>query len=360
MRNRLPLFLVKVFYYEYWPFWLFFLPLVPYWLYLAIKCRSLTFFTAANPGIKHGGVFGESKMDILDQLNPKFLPKATLIKRGENWTAVIQMMEKLNLNFPIILKPNIGERGADVAKINNQQGLVDYVRSANYDFIIQEFVGFPIELGVLYYRYPNTGQTGISSIVQKEFLQIEGDGRSTLKALVFKNERAKLQWDNIKLKFGERLQDVLPKGEKLELEPIGNHCKGTKFLSGMDLIDNDLVKVFDEVAADSDDFYYGRFDLKVSSVEDLRKGENIRVMEFNGVTSEPGHIYDPKLNLLVAYRDVIRGLNIMAEISRQNMKSGVAVTPAMELLREIKTHFGRKRQPANTEAKLKAKTVLAK
>uniref|UniRef100_UPI004047C9FA hypothetical protein n=1 Tax=Roseivirga sp. TaxID=1964215 RepID=UPI004047C9FA len=56
-KRKVPLFFVKWLNYEYWPFWLFFLPLVPYWIYLAIRAKSFTYFTAANPGIEHGGVF---------------------------------------------------------------------------------------------------------------------------------------------------------------------------------------------------------------------------------------------------------------------------------------------------------------
>lgn len=358
MRNRLPLFWLKVFYYEYWPFWIFFLPLVPYWLLLAVRCRSLTFFTAANPGIKHGGVFGESKMDILNQLNPEFLPKTAFIPKEAGWLKVKSVMNELSLDFPIILKPNVGERGSDVAKIDDEQALISYVNHSDFDLIIQEFVSFPVELGVLYYRIPNSGKTGITSIVMKEFLHLVGDGKRTVKELIFKNERAKLQWQTLKVKFANKLGLVLPAGEKLELEPIGNHCKGTKFLSGMDLINDKLVSVFDRIAANSTDFYYGRFDLKVKSLEDLQQGENIRVLEFNGVTSEPGHIYDPKLNLFIAYRDVIKGLNIMAKISHQNMKRGIRVTPVATLFTEVVSHFGRKKEESATAPKVK--TALAK
>ena len=70
-----PLWFIKLFKYEDWTWWMFFLPLVPYWLYLAIRNRSLTYFTTANPCIPDGGVFGESKMDILNLIQNICLPR---------------------------------------------------------------------------------------------------------------------------------------------------------------------------------------------------------------------------------------------------------------------------------------------
>src|SRR5205807_168614 len=59
---------------EFWPPWLAYVPVVPYILYLGIKHRCLTLFTAANPGITSGGFAGESKSRIMAQLTrvPEF------------------------------------------------------------------------------------------------------------------------------------------------------------------------------------------------------------------------------------------------------------------------------------------------
>src|SRR5438067_9655505 len=54
---------------EFWPPWIAYIPLLPYFLYLGLKYRSLTLFTAANPGIPSGGFVGESKCRILANLS---------------------------------------------------------------------------------------------------------------------------------------------------------------------------------------------------------------------------------------------------------------------------------------------------
>lgn len=358
MRHRLPLFLVKIIYYEYWPYWLFFLPLVPYWIYLSVKAKSLTYFTAANPGIIHGGVFGESKIDILKKIEPKYHPATLFFKVSATLPEVISRIQQASLNFPMIIKPDVGERGAEVEKIESETELAHYFERNNQEFIIQEFVDFDIELGVLYYKLPITGSSGIISIVQKEFLGVTGNGISTIREILKGNERAKLQMATLEEKHGAHLNDILPKGAYENLQPIGNHCLGTKFLSGQHLINSELVSVFDEISHGIEGFNFGRFDLKVSSIEDLYAGKNIKVMELNGVTSEPGHIFDPKFNLLRAYKDTMISMKASCLVSIENIKEGAKVTPFWTMVRLLRSHFSVKAEEQNLEGRVK--TMMAK
>lgn len=353
MRNRLPLFLVKLFYYEYWPFWLFFMPLVPWWIFLSIRARCFTYFTAANPGIPHSGVFGESKSDILGKIDKSYLPITLAFQKSDGFSKVKGEMDMANLNFPIVAKPDVGERGSAVEKLDDEESLKHYLLKNDQNFIIQEFVVYDLELGVLYYRLPDGSKSGITSIVRKEFLGATGDGKHTIRELLSKSERARLQMADLENRFGDYLETVLEDGEYVNLQPIGNHCLGTKFLSGQELINDQLVSVFDKVAAEIDGFYHGRFDLKVSSVDDLMEGKNIKVLELNGVTSEPGHIYDPKFNLLRAYKDTMSNMYVTCTISIQNMKRGVKATPFMEMFRIIRGHFSEQEPETKMEGAVK-------
>ena len=89
------------------------------------------------------------------------------------------------------------------------------------------------------------------------------------------------------------------------------------------LINEKLNEVFDKICIPINGFYYGRFDLKVKGIEDLYRGENIRIMELNGASSEPGHIYDPSLTLFKAYKDLLSHWKRLADISKGNMKLGL-------------------------------------
>ena len=53
---------------EFWPARLFYLPVAAYYCWLALRYRSFTLPSAANPGMPTGGFVGESKYAIIDVL----------------------------------------------------------------------------------------------------------------------------------------------------------------------------------------------------------------------------------------------------------------------------------------------------
>jgi len=325
------------------------MPLVPYYLFLAAKHRSWSFFTLANTGIPHGGVFGESKADISSKIDSRYQPRSAYFQTQTNLNEVLNEMVTNGISFPIVAKPNVGERGSMVEKIADQQALKNYLSKNENDLIIQEFIEYPIELGVLYYRTPLTGNSGITSIVQKEFLSVVGDGKSTLKQLIDQHDRARMYVDVLETNWLGQFDSFPQKGEKVNLQPIGNHCLGTKFLDANYLITDALVKVFDDIAKDIEGFSYGRFDLKVKDIESFQKGEYILIMELNGVTSEPGHIYDPKHSLFKAYKDTIKSLKRLSEVCRENKLLGYKETKPKELAQLILGHFANKEESKKEE-----------
>ncbi len=319
---RVPLFIAKFSRYEYWPWWLFYLPVLPYWLYLAIKNKSLAYFTVANPGIELGGFYGESKTEILDLIDKQYLPKSVYVDNSIDFGSILDQMKVVGLSYPVIAKPDVGERGNQVTLIHNQQELILYNLRSNSKYIIQEYIVYTIELGVLYSRMPNSQKGKVSSVTLKEFLSVIGDGKSTIKELMQKSLRARFQIERLSAEFGDKMNIVLKEGEVKLLEPIGNHCRGTKFIDNNYLINEKLNEVFDKICLPIKGFYYGRFDLKVKSIEDLYLGKNIRIMELNGASSEPGHIYDPTSTLLKAYNDLLYHWKLLSDVSRGNMKLG--------------------------------------
>lgn len=337
---KLPLWLIKLTNFEYWTWWMFYVPLLPYWLFQAVRTRSLTFFTNANSNIEYGGFFGESKMDILRQIPATYLPKTIFINKQTALKTILDQLIEQDLVYPIVCKPNVGERGTQVEKLYSNYDLVQYISNTQEDFIIQEFISYAIELGVLYYRYPDSPTGKVTSVTRKEFLSVVGNGKSTVEQLMQQSTRARFQIEAMRKRLGEMgMNEVIKAGEKRILEPIGNHCRGTKFLDENYLLNSTLDAVFDKIASTIDGFHYGRFDLKVKSIEDLYEGKNIRIMELNGVSSEPGHIYDPKNSLWAAYRDLARHWKIVAHISIQQQRRGIMPVPFSILWKVVKGHF---------------------
>ena len=63
-------------------------------------------------------------------------------------------MQEANIHYPCIAKPDFGRTGRDVKKIHNQEDLEDYCKYMHENIVIQEFIDYPLEYGVFWYRMP--------------------------------------------------------------------------------------------------------------------------------------------------------------------------------------------------------------
>lgn len=314
--------LIKITRFEFWPYWIFYIPTVPYFIYLMLKAKSATFFTNVNPGIYLSGIVGESKEAILKHLPAQYQVKSLFVKKGENTEEQILQAIKTHFTYPLIIKPDVGERGNGVEKIYNEQQLPNSIKTYAIDFIIQEFIDYPYEFGVMYYSIPGTNEYAISSVVEKGFLSVTGDGRHSIKELLAQNYRAVFVWDYLEEHLKDTWENIPKEGEIIYPQPIGNHCKGTTFLNANAYISQASKELFHSIAKEFKGFHYGRFDVKVKSPKDLETGEHLKIMELNGITSEPAHIYDPKMSLWKAYQSIFHHFSIVCRISIANRKLG--------------------------------------
>ena len=322
-RRRLIGFVKRALQWEFWPAWAAYLPLLPYLLYLAAKHRSLTLFTAANPGMYSGGLVGESKSESLRHLStvPGAVAEFTLIPAG----TAAQAEE-----FPVVLKPDKGERGTGVAIVRSSEDLNEYLRGATGDTILQRYIPGR-EYGVYYVRYPDEAQGRVLYVTEKRFPMVTGDGRSELKDLIFRDPRA-VCMASAYLRVAKRPVDSIPAaGEQVSLVEIGSHCRGAVFLDGSHLITPELDRAIDRVSQTHPGFYLGRYDVRTPSAEALQRGE-FHVIELNGVSSEATHVYDPAVTIREAYRVMGRHWRTAFEIGAVNRARGVSPMSARELL----------------------------
>jgi len=279
---------------EYWPSSLFYVPLLPYAFYLAIKARSFGFFSAVNPGIEGSGNGLESKYKTIQLLPSNYCPITIYVEKRENIQDILLKITENNIAFPLIIKPDIGFRGLLVTKIKDEFELSVYLKKYNsINLIIQEFVDYKNECGIFYHRIPDEKNGKITSITLKKYLTVIGDGNSTLLELIMNNERAKHYSEYISEINKDRLQMIPTLNEEMVLNIIGNHSKGTQFMNGNHLINKELAHFLDNLNAKIEGWYYGRIDLKYNNFEELLRGENLKIIEINGIISEPTHIYDP-------------------------------------------------------------------
>jgi hypothetical protein len=264
----------------------------------------------------------ESKKEIYDLIPNQYIPETLLFKSGTRLEEIKNILKNTTLSFPLIMKPDIGLQGLGVEKIDTWEELKCYSKKANYDFLIQEFIDYPLEIGLFYYRMPIEIEGVISGIVNKDFLIVKGNGKNTIRELIEQNPRFVLQLDTLKSKYGDLLEKILTETEVFNLVPFGNHKRGCKFTDVSHWANEDLTKTFDDICKQIPDFYFGRLDIKFQSREDLEQGKNFSIIELNGAGSEPTHIYDPKHSIFFAWKEIIKHYNILYTISTYNLKKG--------------------------------------
>ncbi len=317
---------------EFWPPWAVYLPLAPYFLYLAIRHRSFTVFTAVNPGIPSSGLVGESKSHILAHLStvPGAVAEFEVIHAGQR--------DYQPHEYPLVLKPDQGERGAGVAIIRTPAEAGAYLQQATGDIIAQRYVP-GVEFGIFWARYPHQQRGRVLSITRKMFPKVTGDGVLSVGELVALDARASSIADVYHASCKRPMEDVPAAGETVPLVEIGSHCRGAIFLDGWRLHTPALEEAIGRISNAHPGFYFGRYDVRADSVEALQAGQ-FKVIELNGVSGEPTHIYDPAVSLVSAYAALVHHWRMAFEIGAMNRDRGARPMTVRELLRLV-LHFRR-------------------
>ena len=324
---------------EYWPSSLFYLPNIPYATYLALRAKNLVFYSATNPAIKHSGNGSESKYSTLELIPSEYKPTSIFIKANNSVEVTLKLLQKSTIYFPFIIKPDIGFRGLLVKKINSENELHSYLQKhQNLNLIIQEFIDFENECGIFYHRIPSEEKGKITSITLKKYLSAIGDGKSTLLQLIQKDERAKKYLDLIIELKQHDLNTVLKTNEETVLNVIGNHSKGTQFINGNHLINAELEDAIDRFMQQVPNWYYGRLDLKYNTWEELLQLKNLKVIELNGIISEPTHIYDAtSMTYWKALKEIRKHWKLIYKIATENhAKNNIKYDSVSEFLKSLK------------------------
>jgi hypothetical protein len=347
----------RVVHYEYWPMWVFYLPLVPYIAWLTFKHRGLTVLTCCNPGIENGGgLVGESKHAIMASLPDGRHRLATVLidagaNPGERAQRVREAMARVPgmSSFPIVIKPDAGQRGFAVRVIRTEDQLEPYFAMMTNAAVVQPFHPGPHECGVLWARRTpeECGNVGfIYSVTRKDFPEITGDGVSTVEELIYAHPRFRRQVDVFLDRFPDLASRVLDTGEVFPLGLAGNHCQGALFRDGADLITPGLTAAVDRLAREfKGGLDFGRFDVRYTSEDALAAGD-FAVIELNGTTSESTNLYDPTKSIFWAYRVLLGQWKLLFELGAKRRDEGARPMPLPALWSSIRAHYGTRRGSA--------------
>jgi membrane protein DedA with SNARE-associated domain len=337
--NRAPLWVRRWAHWEFWPAWLFYIPVAIHYVWLAVRYRGFNVPTSANPGIVTGGFIGESKYEILQQLQQTaadFVADAYLIE-GLTTTDRLLSLHRLcrehKIRLPFILKPDVGQRGNGVRLIRSMRAALEYLERVSAPVIVQRYIAGPFEAGIFYYRFPGESHGQILAITEKIFPTITGDGTHTVEELIRADSRAALMARTYLRRFGACLNEILAAGEILKLVETGNHAQGCIFRDGMHLHTNALERAIDEISQKVPGFFIGRYDVRYQNEEDFEQGRNFQIVELNGATSEATSIYDSRNSLFSAYRTLFRQWRLVFAIGAANQTNGHAPSSLIVLWR---------------------------
>jgi hypothetical protein len=326
---------------EFWPAWLFYLPLAPWIAWLALRHRGLTVPTAANPAFPDGGFVGESKHEILSRLPAEWVVPGALLRGPEEvrLAQAREAMDRLGIRFPVVLKPDAGQRGAGVRIARSIDDMGRYLALRPGPILLQAYHPGPHEAGVFYYRLPGEARGRIFSITDKHFPALSGDGRRSIEELIRADDRLCMQAGVFLRRHATAAARVLAPGERMPLVMAGNHCQGAMFRDGAYLHTPALEARIDAIARQIDGFYFGRFDVRYRDVEAFRAGCDLSIVELNGMTSESTNVYDPSWSLLRAYGVLARQWSICFRIGSANRRRGHRPTPLGRLWRTARAYY---------------------
>ena len=329
-RRRISIKLRRWGHHEWWPTWAMYLNMLPFFALLALRYRSLSIWTLANPCLPEGGVIGESKDQILNMLPEanrlRHFPIAELDKREGSEVRMAQVkaeMARRGWDWPVIIKPDEGQRGRGIAKVEDEQELAEALDLRPGTLICQQYHPGPHEVGIFYIKEPGQAAGRIFSITWKVFPIITGDGVQTIEQLIVRHPRYRMQQDTFLHRLGTQADEVLPDGQAMRLAEAGNHAQGTRFEDGAHLITPELEAAVDRMLSQIEGgFEFGRLDVRFADLDAFKRGEDMAVIELNGVTSESTNIYDPNWSLWQARHTFMRQWEALAKIGAAHRAAG--------------------------------------
>jgi hypothetical protein len=315
---------------EAWPFKLIYAPLVPIWAWNMIRSGSVWFFTPSNPKLTFGGMEGEPKREMYDLLPTHLYPITINILPNTGFEKVIEVIAAAKIEYPFVVKPEVGGQGILFRKIDTEAQLRHYHSKMKFEYIVQAMIHYPMEVSVFHIRYPNKTKGEITGFLHKVPLQVMGNGINTLYELVMQHPKGYKRVEELQPKHQQKWNVVLPEGEKYVLSYAANHNRGAHFIDLKNEIDDTLLAIFDKLSIEINDFFYGRYDILCTNVADLKQGQNFSILEYNGCGAEPNHFYDTGYTLGGAYKEILKHWKALYEISKYNKQQGIKPWPFMK------------------------------
>ena len=318
--------------YEFWDPRLFNLP---FYVYLALQTIKAGLHPKAlfkaDFALENGDLRA-SKYAIQQTLGMEKFPPTLFLGHAE--TLEIKKRKVLRFarehGFPLMAKPDVGERGMAVKLIADESMLDRLLPLISPDYLIQPLVKLPLEYGLFYVRYQHLPM--IIGINGKLFPHVMGNGRDSILEMIQKNPHYSRHWRGF-IK-GQDLEKVPAEGDYVRLSQIGSHTMGCIFTDETHLITPTLEKAVFKILDDVAGFNYGRLDVRTDSVTAFQEG-HFKLIEVNGISSLPTEMFDPKYSLVDAYRIFFNVADWLVKIAHEHRHRKMETPSLLRLMKQI-------------------------
>lgn len=322
------------------PKWLIIIPLVVQWIGLALRYRSATLPSAANPCLTAGGMVGEGKLEYFEGMGAtarQFTARHCAIAPGASRSpaSLAQRMADAGLAFPVVVKPDLGLCGYGVRKVDDMAALEHYLSRfpERETVVVQDYLPHENEAGIFYARDPGVVDGQVIGLALRYFPRVIGDGRRSVAQLIAADPRCRRAATSTEHECAVALDGIPAAGEVVRLATVGSTRVGGLYRDGGIHVTPALAAAIDAVARDMPSFHCGRFDVRFSSLDELEQGRGFIIMEINGAGSEAIQAWDPALGLAQAFRMIFAKQRVLFAIGDAMRRRGARPVGLLELAR---------------------------
>ncbi|MEY2794789.1 MAG: hypothetical protein RIR10_505 [Planctomycetota bacterium] len=361
-KNRRSIFIatLRAMRFEFWPTWAVYGPLLPFFAWQTLRFGGARTLTATNPCWPDGGAAGESKLEGLSAFDEEFTAPAfrvipaqiagntrpiftdALIEDAlsqlalKPWTGA-DFSQRSNDDAtpwpqPVIVKPDSGHRGIAVKLVRDANAFRAVFRASHAPLLVQRFEDGACEVGLFVLRAEGE-RARLFAICEKRFPIAVGDGQRSLRELIMRDRRLRLQEGVFLARLGEERERIPAEGERIRLANAGNHAQGCLFIDGERLRTPALEAWVERACGNARGFHYGRLDVRFADDAACMRGEGGVILEANGILSEATNMYDPACGALRAWGIMRSHWHEAFRIGAKNRARGVSGMTLVAVLR---------------------------